>query len=67
MIVDTNNCKQNLIMISLSKFFCNNSNMNVMLPIVKGSSNISLRVIDWFVTNYSKKKNIIYDIKKKKN
>ena len=66
MIVDTNNCKQNLIMISLSKFFCNSSNMNVMLPIVKGTSNISLRVIDWFVTNYSKKKNIIYDLKKKK-
>jgi len=28
-----------------------------MLPIINGQSKISLRIIDWFVTNYSKKKN----------
>ena len=27
------------------------------MPILKGDSEISLRVIDWFVTNYSKKNN----------
>jgi hypothetical protein len=26
---------------------------------------VSLRVVDWFVTNYSKKKNIVYDIQTK--
>ena len=34
--------------------------MNEILPIITANSNISLRVIDWFVTNYSKKNNIIY-------
>ena len=58
------NCKQNLSMSNLSKFFCSNSNMNQMLPIVNGESPISLRVIDWFVTNFSKKNNIVYDLKK---
>ena len=38
-----------------------------MLPIVTGKSKISLRVIDWFVTNYSKKNNINYYIQTKKN
>ena len=31
-----------------------------MLPIINGQSNLSLRIIDWFVTNYSKKKNISF-------
>ena len=65
MNTDTVNCKQDLIMINLSKFFCNNnSNINQMLPIINGDSSISLRVIDWFVTNFSKKNNVIYNIKK---
>ena len=52
------NCKQSLIMINLTKFFCGNNikNAEIMLPIINGASKISLRAIDWFVTNYSKKK-----------
>lgn len=61
------NCKQNLIMINLSKFFCRDSNIHQMLPIINGDSQISLRVVDWFVTNYSKKNNIVYDLKKNNN
>ena len=30
------------------------------MPIINGDSKISLRVMDWFVTNYSKKNNISY-------
>lgn len=56
------NCKQSLIMINLSKFFCKNENANIMLPIINGTSKISLRAIDWFVTNYSKKNNIVYNL-----
>jgi hypothetical protein len=33
-----------------------------MLEIINGESNISLRILDWFVTNYSKKKNTVYRI-----
>lgn len=49
--------KQDVLMEALTFFFYNNNNIDAMLPIVSGNSNISLRIIDWFVTNYSKKKN----------
>lgn len=60
-------CKRDLLMNSLTKFFTIKTNINQMLPIVNGKSKISLRVIDWFVTNYSKKNNINYYIKIKRN
>ena len=44
---------------SLSKFYAVDSNITILLPIVQGTSKISLRVLDWFVTNYCKKNNII--------
>jgi hypothetical protein len=46
---------------SLTDFFQNPNNLNRMLPIIYGESQISLRILDWFVTNYSKKRNIIID------
>ena len=49
------NCKQDLLMQSLINFFSTKKNMNVILPIINGKSKISLRLIDWFVTNYCKK------------
>ena len=57
--------KQSLLMQSLSGFF-SESKLNSILPILNGKSNISLRIIDWFVTNYAKKNNIIYYIKNEK-
>lgn len=56
----TINRKQDLLMESLTDFFTENNNIDYMLPIVNGNSNISLRIIDWFVTNYAKKNNISY-------
>ena len=53
--------KDDLLMIQINKYFFNNDlNINYMLPIINGESKISLRIIDWFVTNYSKKNNISY-------
>ena len=60
----SNNVKQNLLMNSLHLFFKNKENLNTIMPIIKGQSKISLRVMDWFVTNYSKKNNISYLINK---
>ena len=54
--------KQALLMIPLTKFFCQKENINKLLEIVEGRSVISLRLIDWFVTNYSKKNNVMYKI-----
>lgn len=54
------NVKQDLLMKSLTIFFKNNKkNLRKMVKIIQGKSTISLRIIDWFVTNYSKKNNTI--------
>lgn len=50
---------KDLLMISLSKFYQNKTNMSDIIKIIEGESEISLRLIDWFVTNFSKKKNTI--------
>ena len=51
--------KLDLLMQSLSKFYADDKNINTLLPIVQGCSKISLRVLDWFVTNYCKKHNTV--------
>ena len=50
---------KDLLMVSLSRFFSLKNNINRIIPFVSCSSGVSLRLIDWFVTNYSKKHNII--------
>ena len=49
---------RDLIMASLSKFYSDPKNVGVITSVVDGSHNVSLRLIDWFVTNYCKKNNI---------
>ena len=53
--------RQSLLMIPLTKFFCQKKNIDKLLEIIEGRSKISLRLIDWFVVNYAKKYNIIYN------
>jgi hypothetical protein len=50
---------KDLLMSSLSKFYNTKANIQAVIPIIDGSSPLSLRLIDWFVTNYSKKNNIV--------
>lgn len=53
--------RQDLIMESINEFFLNNKDyLNQMLPILNQTAHISLRILDYFVTNYAKKKKIIY-------
>jgi hypothetical protein len=63
--------KNNLIIDSLRKFYRNPENMAKVLPLISQShrqsigpsgDRVSLRIIDWFVTNYAKKNNISYFI-----
>jgi len=54
--------RNDLLLNSLKKFFTE-ERFKIVLPIIIGTSKISLRVIDWFVTNYSKKNQVIYKIK----
>lgn len=60
--------QEHMLIKSLEKFYNNNpKNVNLMLPIIRGESNISMRLIDYFVTNYSKKHRIIYNIEENNN
>ena len=47
---------------SLSNFYNETNNRDKLLEVINNTNNISLRIIDWFVTNYSKKFNIKYFI-----
>ena len=54
--------KQNdLLLKNLTAYYSNNnySFLDKILKILNGESLISLRIIDWFVTNYSKQKYIV--------
>lgn len=53
--------KSDLLLKTLKIYFTEERFKSV-LPIITGNSKISLRVIDWFVTNYSKKNQIVYKI-----
>jgi hypothetical protein len=54
--------KKDLLMQSLISFFMNRINLDKIIPIITGKSKISLRILDWFVTNFSKKNNINYEL-----
>ena len=59
----TPNTQNNLLLNSLLQFYNNEKkNLNTMIKIINGESEISLRIIDWFVTNYAKKYYTIYEI-----
>jgi hypothetical protein len=53
-------CKQDQVISWLQDFYTAPGNLEKLLPILQGSSTISLRMIDYFVTNYSKKFNTSY-------
>ena len=66
--VDENNSggtyttQNNLLLKNLLKFYEQGNNLDTMLKIINGHSKISLRIIDWFATNYAKKFYTVYTI-----
>jgi hypothetical protein len=50
--------KDQILLKSLEKFYSDGDNFLIMKNIVTGKSELSLRVIDWFVTNFCKKNNV---------
>jgi hypothetical protein len=53
--------KQALLIIPITQYFSNKYILNKLITVLKGES-ISLRLIDWFVTNYCKKFNVMYNL-----
>ena len=58
--------QKDILMKSLIQFFNKKDYIDELLPVIEGTSKISLRILDWFVTNYSKKYNTAYMIENKK-
>jgi hypothetical protein len=52
--------KQDFIVRWLQDFYNQPGHLEAVLPVLTGQSPVSLRLIDWFVTNYSKKFNVSY-------
>lgn len=50
--------KQDILMDSLILYYGDEANIQSLLNIIHNNNNISLRIIDWFVTNYSKKNDV---------
>ena len=55
-----------LLLGNLLEFYKDNNNIDKMLKIINGESKISLRIVDWFTTNYAKKNYTVYDIEEKR-
>lgn len=67
LLVHTNslyNTQNDLLLHKVLRFYNENNgeNMNKMLSVINGTTNISLRIMDWFVTNYSKKHYTVYEL-----
>ena len=56
-----------LLLLSLSNYYSKNDKIFILKDIVENNSKLSLRLIDWYVTNYCKQHNIVYILKKKDN
>ena len=58
------NTQNDLLLSKLMNYYNCNDNLDNMLKIINGQSTISLRIVDWFVTNYAKKHFTVYTIQK---
>ena len=60
-----NHCytQNELLLKNLMKFYENREYLKRMTCIINGESKISLRIVDWFVTNFAKKFFTVYEIK----
>jgi len=58
------NTQKQLLLTNLMDFYKAGDHLNRMMCVINGESKISLRIADWFVTNYAKKYYTIYEIPK---
>jgi len=56
------NTQNSLLLEKLMKYYKQNNNLTNMINIINGESEISLRIVDWFATNYSKKHYTVYKL-----
>jgi hypothetical protein len=56
------NTQNELLLNTLLDFYKRDDNLNRILKIITGETKISLRIVDWFATNYAKKNFTLYTI-----
>ena len=54
--------QNDLLLSNLLAFYNRDNNLRTMLQVVAGETRVSLRIVDWFVTNYAKKYYTVYNI-----
>ena len=54
--------QNDLLLNKLTEFYSNIEYLETMMRIINGETKISLRIVDWFVTNYAKKYYTVYNI-----
>ena len=54
--------QNSLLLNNLMMFYTNKDNLHKMINIINGESKISLRIVDWFVTNFAKKNFTVYEL-----
>jgi len=55
-------CKPELVIASLQRFYANHPEIDKVLTYLNGDAPLSLRIIDWFVTKYSRKSFVRYPL-----
>jgi hypothetical protein len=55
-------CKPELVIASLQRFYANHPEIDKVLTYLSGEAPLSLRIIDWFVTKYSRKGFVRYPL-----
>ena len=55
-------CKPELVIASLQRFYANHPEIDKVLQYLSGEAPLSLRIIDWFVTKYSRKSFVRYPL-----
>ena len=54
--------QNDLLLNKLTEFYTDLEYLETMMRIINGETKISLRIVDWFVTNYAKKYYTVYNI-----
>ena len=54
--------QNSLLLDNLLKFYRQDNRLDTMLGIINGESKISLRIVDWFATNYAKQRFTVYTL-----
>jgi hypothetical protein len=61
-LMTTYTTQNDLLLNNLMEFYKKEEYLDKMLKIITGDSKISLRIVDWFATNYAKKFYTLYNI-----